>query len=120
MSFSIPFIISGKVVKNVVYFKGTMDCEDDEDLSYIYHKKHSKPLIIEIEYDKSQDSIIKSYYFIGEHKEGLIQITSFKEHEDWKNFSEDACTLSYKESEGVPDFSKLDNTLKVGTDLTIK
>ncbi len=120
MSCSIPFIISDKVVKNVTYFKGNVDCEDDQGQSYIYNKKYTKPIIIEIEYDKSKDSIIKSYYFVGTYKEGLIQITSFKEHEDWQHFSQDACTLSYKESQGVPDFSKLDSTLKVGTDLTIK
>ena len=125
MSFSIPFVISTKVVKNVTYFKGMIDCEDidcedDENLSYIYHNKHSRPIIIEIEYDKSQDSNIKSYYFIGDYKEGLIRITSFKEYEDWQHFSQNACTLAYKESQGVPDFSKLDNTLKVGNNLTIQ
>ena len=120
MSFSIPFVISTKVVKNVTYFKGNVDCEDNQGQSYIYNKKYIKPIIIEIEYDKSQDSNIKSYYFIGAYKEGLIQITSFKEHEDWQHFSQDACILSYKESQSVPNFSKLDNTLKVGTDLTIE
>ena len=71
-------------------------------------------------YDKSMNDEIKSYYFIGAQKEGLIQITSFKEYDDWHQFGIDAVSFELVESQGIPDFTKLNSTLKVGNDLTIQ
>lgn len=114
------FKLSSKVLYNVVYFEGTIDGENDINQSYVYHKSQSDPLIISIKYDKSQNNAVKTYYFVAANKEGLIQIASFKEYDDWHSFSKDAFHLYCIESQGMPDFSSLENNLKVGNKLTIR
>ena len=120
MSIEHLFKLGSKKLHNVIYFNGTIDGEDDINQSYIYHRSQSDPLIISVKYDQSQNSAIKTYYFIATNKEGLIQITSFKEYDDWHSFSKDAFHLHCIESNGMPDFSSLESNLKVGNKLTIR